>query len=74
MDLSVVIPLYNEKQSISELTEKIIRTIEKMDLSYEICFIDDGSTDGSLEALKNIREKNKLCKCIINASRMDPAR
>lgn len=64
MDLSVVIPLYNEKESINELTEKIIQNLEKMDLSFEICFIDDGSTDDSLEALKKLRKDNSEIKIL----------
>ena len=64
MDVSVVIPLYNEKESIIELAESIIKTIEKMNLSYEICFIDDGSTDGSLEVLKHLRKDNLAIKIL----------
>jgi glycosyltransferase involved in cell wall biosynthesis len=64
MDISIVVPLYNEQDSLKELTEKINLTLEKMAVGYEICFIDDGSTDGSLEILKEIRKDNTHVKII----------
>ncbi len=47
MDLSVVIPLYNEKESLPELVEWISRVMKENDFSYEIILVDDGSNDGS---------------------------
>jgi glycosyltransferase involved in cell wall biosynthesis len=64
MDISIVVPLYNEQDSLKELTEKINLTLEQMAVGYEICFIDDGSTDGSLEILKEIRKDNTHVKII----------
>ena len=49
MDLSLVIPLYNERESLPELTAWIHRVMEDNDFSYELIFVDDGSTDGSWE-------------------------
>ncbi len=49
MDLSLVIPLYNERESLPELTAWIHRVMEANDFSYELIFVDDGSTDGSWE-------------------------
>ncbi len=49
MDLSLVIPLYNERESLPELTAWIHRVMEENDFSYELIFVDDGSTDGSWE-------------------------
>ena len=47
MDISVVIPLLNERESLPELHERIVSTMASEGLSYEVIFIDDGSTDGS---------------------------
>ncbi|MCL4641717.1 MULTISPECIES: glycosyltransferase family 2 protein [Olivibacter] len=55
MDISVVIPLYNEVESLSELVAWIKRVNDENSFSYEVIMIDDGSTDGSwreIEALK----------------------
>jgi glycosyltransferase involved in cell wall biosynthesis len=58
MDLSIVIPLYNEMESLDELTEKIAKTLSKINITkYEFCFIDDGSTDDSLSVLKKLQLK-----------------
>lgn len=46
MDISVVIPLYNEEESLAELTEWIRRVMRENNFSYEIIFVDDGSVDG----------------------------
>lgn len=45
MDLSLVIPLYNEEESLPELSTWIEGVINKMGLTYEIIFVDDGSND-----------------------------
>ncbi len=55
MDISVVIPLYNEDESLPELTAWIAKVMQAHNFSYEVVFIDDGSTDNSwavIEALK----------------------
>ena len=54
VDLSVLIPLYNEKESIRELTYEITESLEKLSISYEIIFVDDGSRDGSFEEIKSL--------------------
>lgn len=58
MEISVVIPLYNETESLPELAEWIERVMEANGFSYEVIFVDDGSTDGSLEVIKKLAEKN----------------
>ena len=45
MDISVIVPLYNEAESLPELTAWIERVMEENKFSYEIWFINDGSTD-----------------------------
>tara|TARA_B100001057_G_scaffold120680_1_gene119350 strand:+ start:35811 stop:36761 length:951 start_codon:yes stop_codon:yes gene_type:complete len=56
--ISVVIPLFNEKESISELAKWIDKVLKKNNLSYEIIFIDDGSKDSSWSVIKNIKNDN----------------
>jgi glycosyltransferase involved in cell wall biosynthesis len=58
IDCSIVIPLYNEEPVIDELYERLTSTMARMGLSYEIVFVDDGSTDRTLELIKNIAEKD----------------
>lgn len=64
MDLSVVIPLFNEEESLGELHTVISEVTRKAGLSYEICFVDDGSTDRSLAVLKELRQKDPAVKII----------
>lgn len=58
MDISVIVPLYNEEESLPELTEWIGRVCNKANLSYEIVFIDDGSTDKSWQVVENLIQQN----------------
>ncbi len=58
MQLSIVIPLYNEEESLPELTEWIERVMNEHGFEYEIIFIDDGSTDNSWEVIKQLKQKN----------------
>jgi glycosyltransferase involved in cell wall biosynthesis len=56
--ISIVIPLFNEEESISELAQWIDKVLKKNNLSYEIIFIDDGSNDSSWSVIKNIKNDN----------------
>jgi glycosyltransferase involved in cell wall biosynthesis len=62
MDLSVIVPIYNEEESIQELTGWIDSVCCENKLSYEILLIDDGSSDNSWEKILIAAEKNKLIK------------
>jgi glycosyltransferase involved in cell wall biosynthesis len=64
MDLSIVIPLYNEDESLPELTAWIERVMQVNNYSYEVLFIDDGSTDNSWEVIEQLRSKNENIKGI----------
>jgi glycosyltransferase involved in cell wall biosynthesis len=64
MDISVVIPLLNEKESIAELYDWIANVMQSNSFSYEIIFIDDGSTDGSWNELVQLGELNERVKLI----------
>lgn len=58
MDISVVIPLYNEKESLGELADWIDKVCVSNSYSYEIVFVDDGSTDGSWDEILGISKIN----------------
>ncbi|HCB89705.1 MAG TPA: glycosyltransferase, partial [Porphyromonadaceae bacterium] len=64
MDISVVIPLYNEEESLPELHAWIKRVMEENGFSYEIIFVDDGSTDHSWEVITGFREQSNRVKAI----------
>ncbi len=64
MDVSIVIPLYNEEESIQELTAWIQRVADDNNLSYEIVMVDDGSTDSSWSIIENLHEKDPKIKGI----------
>jgi glycosyltransferase involved in cell wall biosynthesis len=54
MDLSIVVPLYNEVESLPELSEWIHRVCTGHKLTYELIFVDDGSNDGSWEQIEQL--------------------
>lgn len=64
MDISVVVPLYNEVESLPELTSWISRVMDENRFTYEIVLVDDGSKDGSWEMIKKLREGNPFIKGI----------
>ena len=64
MDISVVIPLLNEDESLQELEAWIRRVMNENKFSYEIIFVDDGSTDNSWNVIKDISNKNENVKAI----------
>ena len=64
MQLSVVIPLLNEKESLIELHDWIAQVMQSNHFLYEIIFIDDGSTDGSWQIIEALSSKNATVKGI----------
>src|SRR5436190_7619459 len=58
LDLSVLIPVYNEVQNVGPLHEELDATLRNSGLRYEIIFIDDGSIDGSRARLTAIQESD----------------
>ncbi|MBS1577147.1 MAG: glycosyltransferase family 2 protein [Bacteroidetes bacterium] len=64
MDLSIVIPLINEAESLPELTAWIERVMTEHNYTYEIIFVDDGSTDNSWDIIEGLRAKNHNIKGI----------
>ncbi len=64
MDISVVIPLYNEAESLPELESWIARVMEANGFSYEIIFVDDGSTDRSWDVIRSLAARNPAVRAL----------
>src|SRR6201994_3844964 len=64
MDISIVIPVYDEEESLPELVSWIERVVKENDLTYEVILVDDGSTDRSWEVIMSLREANPHVKGI----------
>ena len=64
MDISVIVPLYNEEESLPELEAWIARVMKAYNYTYEIIFVNDGSTDSSWNVIKSLQEKNDCVKGI----------
>jgi len=64
MNISVVIPLLNEKESLRELTDSILDVMKSYNFSYEIIFIDDGSSDKSWDIIEELSSKSNTIKGI----------
>ena len=64
MDLSVIVPLYNEAESLPELEAWIKRVMDENNYTYEIIMVDDGSTDNSWKVIQQLHGKNPLVKGI----------
>ena len=63
-NISVVVPLYNEEESLPELEAWIERVMTENHFTYEIIFVDDGSNDRSWEVIRSSREKNPAVRAI----------
>ena len=64
MDISIVVPLYNEEESLPELYEWISRVMAKNHFSYEVIFVDDGSTDRSFHVIRGLSKENSNIKAV----------
>ncbi|RWX00972.1 glycosyltransferase family 2 protein [Flavobacterium cerinum] len=64
MNLSIVIPLLNEEESLKELHQWIVKVMAENNFSYEVIFIDDGSTDGSWNSIQQLAAQNTNTKGI----------
>ena len=62
MDISVVVPLYNEAESLPELAAWIERVMDDNNFTYEVLMINDGSSDNSWQVIKELSEKNPCIK------------
>ena len=57
--LSIVVPLFNEEESLTLLANEIRKALKPVEIVYEVIFVDDGSTDGSLKVIKEICRQDK---------------
>ena len=64
LDISVVVPLYNEEESLPELVEWIDRVARGEGLSYEVILVDDGSGDGSWRVIESLHERFAAESCL----------
>lgn len=64
MDISIIIPAYNEEQNIKPLYESIVDILKPLNKNYEIIFIDDGSMDNTFREIDNLRSLDERVKCI----------
>ena len=64
LDISVVVPLYNEQESLPELVAWIDRVAEQNKLSYEVIMVDDGSSDDSWQVVEQLKEQYPTIKGI----------
>ncbi len=63
-DISIIIPVYNAELYLNQTIDKIILSVAKLDLSFEIILIDDASTDKTWSVIKNIKTQNTSIKAI----------
>ena len=64
MDISVVVPLYNEAESLPELHSWIKRVMQQHGFTYEVIFVNDGSTDTSWQVIEHLAQENPEVKGI----------
>ena len=64
IDLSIIVPLYNEEDCIQPLYDAVVQSIEPLHMNYEILFVDDGSTDATLSKSKELAEKDGRLRVI----------
>ena len=73
MKYSVIIPIYNEEDSLLPLYNSLKEVMNKLNGQYEILFVDDGSTDSSLERLKRVYVNSKNLAIVILKERAGKA-
>ena len=64
MDLSIVIPVFNEEESIAPLYQAVTRAVRPLQLEYEIILVDDGSTDKTFDRAFRFAKKNSELKIV----------
>ena len=64
IQISVIVPVFNEEESLPELTQWIHRVMQEHQFSYEVLLINDGSTDRSWEVIQSLASKNEALKGI----------
>lgn len=64
VDLSVVVPVFNEEENLPILISKLVKVLDPLGVSYEMVFVDDGSSDGSRRILKEIASQHPSLRII----------
>lgn len=64
MDLSVIVPLYNEEECVTLLYEAIVKSVDRMNISYELLFVDDGSKDNTVPIATELAVKDKRLRIV----------
>jgi glycosyltransferase involved in cell wall biosynthesis len=64
MDISIVIPLLNEEKNVPVLYEELVAVLEPLQAEFELVFVDDGSTDGTFDALHRLNEQDRRVRVI----------
>jgi glycosyltransferase involved in cell wall biosynthesis len=63
-DISIILPVYNEKDNVALQYQEIIKAVDPLKLKFEVLFVDDGSIDGSIDVLRNIALRDRRVKVI----------
>lgn len=64
VEISIIVPLYNEQDNLEPLLDRIVETLSRMDRSYEVIFIDDGSSDGSFEVIQRLHDRHQGVRAV----------
>jgi glycosyltransferase involved in cell wall biosynthesis len=64
IEISIVVPVYNEKENLVLLDQEITKSIKPLNKNYEVILVDDGSMDGSSELIRSLQEKNSTIRLI----------
>lgn len=64
VNISIVVPLLNERQSLEELHQRVVQEMQSLDVTYELLFIDDGSSDGSFDVIRALQVRDLNIKGI----------
>ncbi len=64
MDLSVIVPLYNEEDSVTPLYDAIIKSVDRMGINYEMLFVDDGSKDNTVPVASKLAAQDKRLRIV----------
>ena len=70
VDLSVILPCYNEEENVKLIPAVLIKELDKLKLKYEIIAVNDGSTDNTYEELKEIQKKHPMIKIVNHEKNM----
>ena len=62
--ISVIVPCYNEEESLGHFYERTALVLAQMDVDYELLFVDDGSSDKTLSILRDMRERDSHCRYV----------